>query len=142
MKFKKRYPHQQVSIEIPDDLIVIPMDAILIEQVIINMLENSVHHAEGFTSLSLKVFVIDRKAIFEIKDNGCGIPQEKLERIFTGFNDKSEDTSDTKTRNAGIGLSVCATIIKAHGGDITAENAKGGGAIFRFALLTEEGTNE
>ena len=142
MKFKKRYPEQKVSVDIPDDVIVIPMDAILIEQVIINILENAVHHAGVFTKLSLKVFTIDKKAIFEIKDNGCGIPSEKLERIFMGFNDKAEDTSDTQSRNAGIGLSVCATIIKAHGGDITAENAKEGGATFRFTLLTEEALDE
>ena len=142
LKFKKRYPEQHVDITIPDDVIVVLMDAILIEQVIINILENAVHHAQGFTKLSLRVFAIDKKAIFEISDNGCGIPTEKLDRIFMGYNDKIEETSDTQSRNAGIGLSVCATIVKAHGGDITAENAKDGGAIFRFSLMTEEVSNE
>lgn len=142
LKFKKRYPEQCVNINIPDELIVIPMDAILIEQVIINILENAIHHAKGFTKLSLRVFSIGQKAIFEIADDGCGILPEKLNHIFTGYNDKFESTYDTQTRNAGIGLSVCATIIKAHGGDITAENAKEGGAIFRFSLTTEETTNE
>ena len=142
LKFKKRYHDQKVIIDIPDEHIVIPMDAILIEQVIVNILENAVHHAGDFTELSLKVFTIDKKAIFEIKDNGCGIPPEKLDRIFMGYNDKAEDTSDTKSRNAGIGLSVCATIIKAHGGDITAENAKECGAIFRFSLMTEDAHDE
>ena len=142
LKFKKRYPDQCVEIDIPDDVIVIPMDAILIEQVIINILENAIHHAEGFTRLSLRVFTMDGKAIFEIADNGCGIPNEKLDRIFRGYNDKSEDMSDTKSRNAGIGLSVCATIIKAHGGNITAENVKDGGALFRFSLTTEEISDE
>jgi two-component system sensor histidine kinase KdpD len=118
------------------------MDAILIEQVIINILENAIHHAEGFTKLSLQVFTIDKKAIFEISDNGCGIPSEKLDRIFMGYNDKTENTSDTQSRNAGIGLSVCATIVKAHGGDITAENGKDGGAVFRFTLTTEEASND
>ena len=131
-----------MEIDIPDDVIVIPMDAILIEQVIINILENAIHHAEGFTRLSLRVFTMDEKAIFEIADNGCGIPNEKLDRIFRGYNDKSEDMSDTKSRNAGIGLSVCATIIKAHGGNITAENVKDGGALFRFSLTTEEISDE
>ncbi len=142
IKFKKRYPEQCVNIDIPDELVVIPMDAILIEQVIINILENTIHHAKGFTKLSLRVFSIGQKAIFEISDDGCGILPEKLDHIFTGYNDKFESTSDTQARNAGIGLSVCATIIRAHGGDITAENAKDGGAIFRFSLTTEETTNE
>ena len=142
LKFKKRYPEQNVELDIPSDVVIIPMDAILIEQVIINILENTIHHAKGFTKLSMRVFSIGQKAIFEITDDGCGILPEKLDNIFTGYNDKFESTSDTQTRNAGIGLSVCATIIKAHGGDITAENAKEGGAIFRFSLTTEEVSNE
>lgn len=142
LKFKKRYPDQKVELDVPDEVVIIPMDAILIEQVIINILENAIHHAEGFTKLSLRVFTIDKNAIFEISDNGCGIPSEKLERIFMGYNDKTENPSDTKARNAGIGLSVCATIVKAHGGDITAKNGKDGGAVFRFNLMTEEISNE
>ena len=142
LKFKKRYPEQHVEIDIPDDVIVISMDAILIEQVIINILENAIRHAEGFTKLTLRVFTIEQKAIFEISDNGCGIHNERLERIFMGYSDKAENALDTQARNAGIGLSVCATIVKAHGGDITAENAKGGGAIFRFSLTTEDVSSE
>ena len=142
IKFKKRYPDQQILIDIPEELVVIPMDPILIEQVLVNILENGIHHAKGFTRLSLNVYTVDGKAIFEIRDNGCGIAPEKLERIFMGYNDKAEDTYDTRSRNAGIGLSVCATIIKAHGGDIVAENIKEGGAVFRFSLTTEEITSE
>lgn len=137
LKFKKRYPNQKVELDIPNEVIIIPMDAILIEQVIINILENAVMHAGEFTKLSLKIFVIGNKAIFEISDDGKGIDKEHLDHIFTGYYNK-EDSSDTQKRNAGIGLSVCATIIKAHGGKITAENAKSGGAVFRFALPTEE----
>jgi two-component system sensor histidine kinase KdpD len=142
MKFNKRYPEHRIELDIPSEVVIIPMDPMLIEQVIINILENAIHHAEGFTRLSLHVFTIGKKAIFEISDDGCGIPSEKLERIFMGYNDKVENPSDTQTRNAGIGLSVCATIVKAHGGDITAENAKGGGAVFRFSLATEDALDE
>ncbi len=142
LKFKKRYPEQKIQLDIPDDVIVIPMDAILIEQVIINILENAVHHAKGFTRLTLRVFKNNEKAIFEISDDGCGIAPDKLDAIFLGYNDKTDDTSDTHTRNAGIGLSVCATIIKAHGGEITAENSTDGGAVFRFSLASEDINNE
>ncbi len=138
VKFKKRYPTQQVDINIPSEFIMIPMDAILIEQVIINILENAVQHAKGMTQLSLEVYAISNKAIFEIKDDGCGISADKLKTIFTGGYIGSKDSSDSNRNNAGIGLSVCATIIKAHGGDITAVNRKTGGSIFRFILDTEE----
>lgn len=143
LKFKKRYPSQSVELDLPDGLVLIPMDAILVEQVIVNILENAVHHAKGFTWLTLRVFVIDGKAVFEIADDGCGIDKDKLDTIFSGYKNKSDGASDAQKRNLGIGLSVCATIIKAHGGVITAENAKSGGAVFRFALSAEEeGLNE
>lgn len=141
LKFKKRYPAQDVELDIPDDIVVIPMDAILIEQVIINILENVVHHAQGFTRICLRVFVLNNTAIFEIADDGCGIPKEKLQTIFSGYSNLLDDHSDNQKRNAGIGLSVCATIISAHGGTITAENGKNGGAVFRFSLATEEQNN-
>ena len=142
LKFRKRYPAQQVEIEIPDDVVIIPMDAILIEQVIVNILENAVQHADGMTLLTLRVFTLGNRAIFEIKDNGCGINPKRMETLFTGYNAQEGELADSQKKNAGIGLSVCATIIKAHGGSIKAENAKAGGAIFRFALDTEEVSDE
>ena len=142
LKFKKRYPDCALNIEIPDEMIIIPMDPILIQQVIINILENAVHHAEGMTKLSFKVSLVNEKAVFEISDNGCGIDKDKLEKIFVGYYDVQSQSSDTKRRNAGIGLSVCATIIKAHGGTIQAENATDGGAIFRFVLDAAESGEE
>lgn len=134
LKFKKRYSDKSVDIDIPEEMVIIPVDALLIEQVIINILENAVYHAKGMTELKLKVFILGDKAVFEICDNGCGIEKDKLGKIFTGYYDGADQPTDAKRRNAGIGLSVCATIIKAHGGSISAENRKGGGAVFRFAL--------
>ncbi len=138
LKFKKRYPEQKVEIDIPDEVIIIPMDAILIEQVIVNILENAVQHAEGMTRLILRVFNAGNRAVFEIEDNGCGINPKPFDTLFTGYYTSESDVADGQKRNAGIGLSVCATIIKAHGGNIKAENIKTGGAAFRFELDTEK----
>ena len=141
VKFRKRYPDQELHIDIPDDIVMIPMDAILIEQVIINILENAVQHAKGMKHLSLQVYVLGKRAIFEVRDDGCGIREDRLHKLFTGICPPEEHAADSCKRNAGIGLSVCATIIKAHGGDISAENSKNGGAVFRFTLDTEEAEN-
>ena len=138
LKFKKRYPNQKVEIEIPEDMVIIPMDAILMEQVLVNILENAVQHAEGMTKLSLRVFTLGDQAIFEIQDDGCGIDPKRLDTIFTGSYTPKNEVADSQKRNAGIGLSVCATIVKAHGGSIKAENSPKGGAVFRFVLNTEE----
>ena len=142
LKFRKRYPDQKVMLDIPDTLVMIPMDAILIEQVIVNILENAVQHAMGMTELRLRVFTLGKSAIFEIIDNGCGVPNEVMPKLFVGYFETRTTPADSRRRNAGIGLSVCATIIKAHGGDIKAENSKEGGAIFRFTLDTEENIDE
>lgn len=138
LKFKKRYPMQKVEIDITDDVVIIPMDAILIEQVIVNILENAVQHATGMTRLVLRVFTQGERVVFEIEDNGCGIDPKHFETLFTGYYTSENEIADSQKKNAGIGLSVCATIIKAHGGSIEAQNIKTGGAIFRFDLKMEE----
>ncbi len=142
VKLKKHYPLQKVDIHIPDELMMIPMDAILIEQVILNILENAVQHAIGMTKLEVSVYANADKAVFEIKDNGCGIAEEKLKTIFTGGYIGSNKSSDSTRNNAGIGLSVCATIIKAHGGEISAKKSKSGGSVFQFILDMEEDVND
>ena len=142
LKFNKRYPGQPLVIDVPEDIMVIPMDSLLIEQVIINILENAVHHARGMTALFLSVSEQDSRAVFEISDDGCGIDEARLPHIFTGSYTADAVPSDSKKRNTGIGLSVCATIVRAHGGEIYAENRPGGGAMFRFILNMEEEAND
>lgn len=136
-KFSGNFPQIPVKLEMPDDFVIVPMDPLLIQQVIFNILNNAVNHAQGMTEILFKVWVEEKKAVFEISDNGCGIAPERLKGIFTGIHGSSTAPTDTK-RNSGIGLSVCATIIKAHGGEITAKNKSGGGAVFRFTLDIEE----
>lgn len=146
IKFAKRYPDQDVDVELPDELVIIPMDAILIEQVIINILENAVQHAEGMKKLQLKVTQDDERVVFEISDDGAGIPEDRMKHLFDGglLGDSFGSVpADCRQRsNAGIGLSVCATIVKAHGGEISAYNSKNGGAVFRFTLMAMEVTDE
>ena len=140
VKFHKHYPDQKVNVEHPEDFVSIPMDAMLIEQVLMNLLENAVFHAKGMQNLWLRVKIKGSKAVFSVEDDGCGIPEERLERLFTGLLD-SEAPTDTSRSSMGIGLSVCRTIIKAHGSDIRAENRRSGGAAFSFTLDMEENKN-
>lgn len=141
-KFAARHPEQPVTLSLPDEIVVIPMDTLLIEQVLLNLLENGVYHAKGMTTLGLKVFTLGNQAVFEIWDDGCGIEEGRLKHLFTGCYEVQQDSTPEKKRFAGIGLSVCMTIIKAHGGTLTAENRKGGGAMFRFTLETEDEGND
>lgn len=139
VKFNKHYPNQKVQLNVPNEFISIPMDAILIQQVLMNIMENAIMHAEGMTQLEVVVRLEDNKAVFEVKDNGCGIPEDKLEQLFTGYLEREDSVpTDGKRNNMGIGLSVCSTIIKAHGGNIYAKNRPEGGALFGFSLDMEE----
>lgn len=139
VKFNKHYPNQKVRVDVPNEFISIPMDAILIQQVLMNIMENAIMHAEGMTELEVAVRVEEDKAIFEIKDNGCGITEDKIPNLFTGYLDRDTGVpTDGSRNNMGIGLSVCSTIIKAHGGVIYAQNRPEGGALFGFSLDMED----
>lgn len=142
VKFRKRYPEQKVTVSLPDDFIIIPMDAMLIEQVLLNLLENSVLHAHGMTTLWMNVRVSEKHAIIEVADDGCGMAPEKIEHLFTGSVKSDTVLADSKRSSMGIGLTVCMTIVKAHGGTLTAKNREGGGMSFCFALEMEDIENE
>ena len=137
VKFHKHYPDKVVQVAIPEEFVSIPMDPMLIEQVLMNLLENAVFHARGMRTLWLRVEIKNRNAVFSVEDDGCGISEEKMAHLFTGILD-SEAPADSARSNMGIGLSVCRTIIKAHGSELKAGNRPDGGAVFRFALEMEE----
>ena len=137
VKFRKHYPRQKVIVRLPEEFVCVPMDAMLMMQVLMNLLENAVFHATGMQNLWLSVEVEGQTAVFTVADDGCGIPAERLPYLFTGHLD-SPASVDATRNNMGIGLSVCSTIVKAHGGEIQAGNRPEGGAYFRFTLEMEE----
>ncbi len=129
-RIKKRFPTAKISVTVPDELLLIPMDATLIEQVLINLLENSIRHSGSSAPIILTVRQKETAAIFSVSDQGCGIALQQLNDIFGGNANKYNDAN----RGLGIGLSICKTIIQAHGGMIFAENNSTGGAKFTFTL--------
>lgn len=128
-RFRKQYPAQSVEISIPDEVLIIPMDAMLIEQVIMNLLINAAIHGQTVTKIWVSVRREGENAVFRVRDNGVGIKSSLLPRLFS-----AELLSRDSSKNMGIGLSVCKTIITAHGGTISAENAPDHGALFTFTL--------
>ena len=135
-KFSKRFPEVEVRCGAPDEVLLVPMDATLIEQVILNLLENAVIHG-GATEILLGAERDDGEACFSVSDNGTGIEKERLANLFDGVGPAGTRNSSDRKRNMGIGLSVCRAVVKAHGGRMTAENRPEGGACFRFYLPME-----
>ena len=134
-KFRKNYQEVELSVTAPDEVLFVPMDAVLIEQVLTNLLENAVIHGGNTKHVSLDVRRDGNMAAFSVTDDGAGISREAQQRMFTDYFDLAQQSCrGREKRNMGIGLSVCMTIVKAHGGNIRAENLPSGGARFEFTL--------
>ena len=138
VKFAKNHPELDVHVDLPEAFVSIPMDSMLMEQVLLNLLENAAIHAEGMRNLWLRVTLRDGHAVFSVMDDGCGIAADRMENLFSGYLDRQNLPVDGNRRNMGIGLSVCAAIVKAHGGEISGSNRPEGGAAFTFSLKTED----
>lgn len=135
--FKQRFPEAEVRVKVPDDIVMVMMDAMLVQQVIINILQNAQMHAKSVKPLELTVSEDDEKVFFGIRDYGVGIDESRLETIFDGEGYRPEETKTDGYKGMGIGLSICKTIINAHGGKIMAINHPDG-AEFRFSLPKEK----
>ena len=137
-KFRNQNPDIQVEVKMPSEMLLVPMDGILIEQVLMNLMENSVQHGKTVRKIRIRVTCDKAKVTTAVEDDGCGISKSVLPSVFEGkFSGQDQDGPDSR-RNMGIGLSVCMSIVKAHHGNMKAENAENGGARVSFWLPMEE----
>lgn len=136
-KFKKRFPDVKIKVSVPEMVLFVPMDAVLIEQVVFNLLENAVIHGKTTQNIWMSVDVYGKNVIFSVKDDGSGIKEEAIPHLFTDYFDSERMSFSKEKRNMGIGLSVCQSIIRVHGGNISAKNCEEGGAEFCFTLPLE-----
>ena len=108
------------------------------KQVLINILQNAYTHAKSVKPVELRVTEDDKRVWFFIKDYGIGIDEKKIETIFDGEDYlKDQDSKADGHKGMGIGLSICKTIVSAHGGDIKARNHNEG-SEFYFYLPKEK----
>ena len=129
-KLQKRYPQEVINVHFPEEFILLPMDAILMEQVTINLLENAIVHSHSTQAIDLFVQNHSDYVSFTIRDYGVGIPKNMLEHLFDEGAYIVSQISD-KRKGMGIGLSICKTIITAHKGTLIGKNhAKGAEFIF------------
>lgn len=135
-KFRKRYPEIKLTVRVPDEFLMVPMDAILVVQVLSNLLENAVIHGHTTTEIHITLEKVGKFLRFAVADNGDGIPAALLDSLFDGTMKHNETAKGDIKRNMGIGLSVCTAIVSAHGGKMTAYNTEQG-AVVRFTLPLE-----
>ena len=139
LSFRKRNADVAVEVSVPDTVLMVRMDPVLIQQVMQNLLDNAVIHGKTTSVIRIDAVQSGRMVTVSVRDNGCGIDPARLEHLFDGSlpNGGAQGNPD-RTHNFGIGLTVCRTIIQAHGGSITACNLPEGGACFSFTLPMEE----
>ena len=135
-RLKKRLPEANVKVSLPEEFIMIPMDAILIEQVLINLMENATVHADSSEPVECYTTIRADAVEFHVRDYGIGIPEERMDSIFDGATRTDARLSDSR-KGMGIGLTICKTIVLAHGGEIFAKNCNPG-AEFWFTLPKEK----
>jgi two-component system sensor histidine kinase KdpD len=124
-----------VRVVLPDDLPILPVDFVLMEQVFSNLLSNSAKFSPAGSPISIRAYAEKEVVQIEIANQGPGVPEEHLQRIFDKF---YRITAADKVTGTGLGLSICKGIVEAHGGKIWAENLERGVA-FKFTLPRSTG---
>ncbi|EFR95674.1 sensor protein KdpD, partial [Listeria ivanovii FSL F6-596] len=140
-RIKKRFTDRIIHVQVPRDLLMVPMDGTLIEQVLINLMENALRHAGADAEVWVDVTKTENSAIFSVRDNGTGIPENRMADLFDTFAVEARERSDM-SRGLGLGLSICMSIIRAHDGTIEAKNNELGGATFWFTLPLDGGDEQ
>ena len=120
-----------------DDLILAKVDAKLMVQVVINIVDNAVKYTPPGSTIVISTEKRKDKVIVKIADDGPGIPDEAKPRIFDMFYTGAGKIADSR-RSLGLGLALCKSIIDAHGGTLSVSDNKPHGAVFTFTLQAEE----
>jgi two-component system sensor histidine kinase KdpD len=135
-KFGARHPGLFVQVTAPEELLICPMDALLIEQLLLNLLQNAAQHATHATRVEMTASRAGANAKISVSDDGCGMKKEQIARVLKGRPADGRMQADAH-RNMGIGLSVCAAIAAAHGGSLRLENRANGGLTATLLLPLE-----
>jgi len=119
---------RRIDVALPENLPLVPMDAMLVEQVFINLLENAARHTPEERPIDISARTEENRVVVSVSDRGPGLQTDETERIFDKF------YHGASSPGAGLGLAICRAVVLAHGGRIWAENRPGGGARFQFTL--------
>ncbi len=126
----KRFPRAELHAQQPDELIMIPMDPMMIVQVLMNLIENAARYSGEEGRIDIIVRDGENDVTFYVRDYGRGLSEDKLGTLFKPAAAKTGDSR----HGMGLGLSICRSVIRAHGGEIEGGNSEDGGAVFSFTL--------
>ncbi len=125
-----------VHTQLPADLPLVEFDAVLIERVLVNLLENAAKY--GAPPIELRAWTDATQLHLVVRDHGPGLPPSLSGPDRTPFDKFTRGHAESAIPGVGLGLAICKAIARAHGGDITADAAQGGGAQFHLTLPRRE----
>lgn len=137
---KKHALKHKIFVKIPDEIIFVQVDGILIRQVIVNILNNAINYSPDGSEIIVSLYCEANRVIFEVKDNGPGISKEEIPHIFERYYNRATHNS-VKRKGMGLGLSLCKSIVKAHNGEISIKNNEPHGTIVSFYVLSDKEIN-
>jgi two-component system sensor histidine kinase KdpD len=136
-KARTRFPQLPVYVRVPEEILICPMDAMLIEQLLLNLLQNVAQHAAGATFAQINVSKEKQRVKISVLDDGCGIKKERF-NLYRRNRTELWNVFGDSARTSGIGLSVCMAIAAAHGGSLLLENRTAGGFAASLFLPVED----
>lgn len=125
-----------ITVRHKEDYLLAKMDAKLMVQVIINIVDNAIKYTLKGSNILIKTWKQGDKSVISIADDGDGIPDEMKERVFDMFYSGANKIADS--RSLGLGLSLCRSIVNAHGGKITVSDNTPHGTVFTVTLPAGE----
>lgn len=128
---EKMLEGRRVDIDVSPDLPMIAIDALLIEQLLVNLIENSARHAPSWSPIEVAAHQVGDNIRLQVADRGPGIPRGQHERVFEKFHRVG---NSSRSGGAGLGLAICKAIAQLHGGRIWVEDRDGGGALFQVEI--------
>ena len=126
-----------ITVRHKEDYLLAKMDAKLMVQVVINIVDNAIKYTPKGSNILIKTWKQGDKAVISIADDGDGIPDEMKERVFDMFYSGANKIADSR-RSLGLGLSLCRSIVNAHGGKITVSDNTPHGTVFTITLPAGE----
>jgi two-component system, OmpR family, sensor histidine kinase KdpD len=133
-QIRERLKDRLLNVDVPEKLPLVPMDFVLVSRVLVNVIDNALKYSPAHLPIEIRAQTSDKYLKITVTDHGEGIPTEDLEHIFDKFYrvQRPDNVSGT-----GLGLSISKGIVEAHGGNIQAENRRGGGTIITVRLPLE-----
>lgn len=135
----RKYREHHIAVENEDELLLARMDARLIVQVLINLVDNAIKYTPAGSHIWIRSSRQGQQVRIQVEDDGPGIDDEAKQHVFEMFYSGAHPIADSR-RSLGLGLSLCKSIVNAHGGEITVADRKPQGTVFSFTLPAGEVT--